>query len=57
MFHLIHESYARKVALDCARLGRDERRRIEADHRRQVERVRASVERLPRTRPGFAREA
>jgi hypothetical protein len=56
VFHLIHESIANELAADRARHVRDDRRRFEAAHRRQVERVRASVERLPRTRPGIARE-
>lgn len=57
MFLLIHERMVRELAADRARLGREHRPRIDDAHRRQVERVRASIELLPQVRPGLEREA
>jgi hypothetical protein len=57
MFHLIHERVVRELAADRSRLGSEDRLRVERAHKRQVERVRASLELLPRNRPGLTREA
>jgi hypothetical protein len=56
MFHLIHERVVLDLAADRVRHADVERRRREAIHRRQVARVRTSIERIP-TRPELAREA
>jgi hypothetical protein len=59
MFDLMQGLMASELAADRLREAEQQRlrRAASARHRREVERVRASVQLLPRTRPNDPREA